>query len=600
MVSEVTPVSSHPTKIETKQGIEVRQLAASPSADQSREESVRPPPYRHFPLNTTGATQNTSPSLQPAPLGSPGEARWRFGEILCAVVCLLTALAVRWRAADHSLSFDELWILAGATGYGENSLGIPPNRLETEAICTTAVEQAKSPWVVWSRGVTFHPPLHMVTLWGWRAFWGGSDWVAAMYSAVCAVVGIGFVFAALRYQAGVGPATCVSLCLALSPVQTQLGTEIRGYGLLLALVGCVLWQMVRIETFGPTRRRVWLLGLTLLPLMLTHYFAAATCLGVCVWGLLRLPMTFRWQLAGAVVVAALTYAVIWLPFTMTHLQHAQTMVLHKARVPFLQGAARSALALPVKLLFVVSPARQREWMVVGAMFGLLLVSGVWRSSRVTPWALLLVLPIGLLLVVDAARGTNQAALVRYAAAASLAAAATPILSAFAIRNWLGWTVGIGCVLLTLVGLGGPRQMGSPSFGHMRQALFPILQAESPQIPLVVQETQEYLGFFDRAMLLEWLHTPGFLPRPVMFVGNPPEDVEQAVAAATPEGQFWLCLRSGPQPRTELPESVRQAFPSARPVRPPIYVPAGQSGIQPEPAVELWLAAVGRERGAGEQ
>ncbi|MFN9370682.1 MAG: hypothetical protein ACK6D3_02235 [Planctomycetaceae bacterium] len=519
-----------------------------------------------------------------------------------AVVCLLTALAVRWIAADHSPSFDELWILAGATGYGQDYLGVQKNTLQTEAICTTAIEHARSPWVVWSHGVTFHPPLHMVTLWGWRALWGGSDWVAAMYSAVCSVVGIGFVFAALRWQAGVGPATCVSLCLALSPVQTQLGTEIRGYGLLLALVGCVSWQMVRIETLGPTRRRVWLLGLTLLPLMLTPYFAAATCLGVCVWGLLRLRGTFRWQLAGAVLVAALTFLVIWLPFATQHLEKSTTTVLYKSSEPFLRGAARSALALPAKLLFVVTPERQREGMVVLAVFGLLSVSGLWRSSRVTLWALLLVLPIGLMLAVDAARGTNQAALTRYAAAASLAAAATPILSAFAIRNWLGWIVGSGCVLLTLVGLGGPRQVGSPSFGPMRQALLPILRGESPQVPLVVEVTSGPLGFYGLAMMLEWLHTPEFLPRPVLWFHNPPQDVETTLAAATPDGRFWLCLRAGPQPSTGLPESVRNAFPTARPVRPPSYVPAGHGGVQPEPAVELWLLKAGpgsREKSAGE-
>ncbi len=554
-------------------------------------------------MNTTRESQSREPSPPPlpAPRVSPGATGWRPGEILCAVVCLLTALAVRWIAADHPLSFDELWILAGATGYGENFLGFPNNTLQTEAIQTTAVENARSPWVVWSRGVTFHPPLHMVTLWGWRALWGGSDWVAAMYSAVCSVVGIGFVFAALRWQAGVGPATCVSLCLALSPVQTQLGTEIRGYGLLLGLVGCVIWQMVRIETFGPTRRRVWLLGLTLLPLMLTHYFAAATCLGVCVWGLLRLSGAFRWQLAGAVVMAALIYLAIWLPFTTTHLQTAQTTNVYQTNEPFLRGAARSGLALPVKLLFSVAPSRQREWMVVLAIFGLLSVSGLWRSSRLTLWGLLLVLPIALMLAVDAARGTNQAALTRYAAAASLAAAATPILSAFAVRTWLGWIVGVGCVLLTLVGLGGPREVGSPSFGHMRQALLPILQAESPQIPLVCQSTRGALGFYGRAILLEWLHTPGFLPRPVMCVQSPAEEVQQTLAAATPDGRFWMCLRAGQQPNTELPETVRKAFPTARPVRPPVYVPAGQGGVQPEPAVELWLLTAGdRESGAEEQ
>ncbi len=509
--------------------------------------------------------------------------------MFAAIGCLLTALIVRWLAADHPLSFDELWILAGSTGYGSNYMGFFDNQLENEAFCTTAVENAKSPWVVWTQGVTFHPPLHMVSLWGWRQVWGGSDWVAAMYSGVCSVVGIGFVFAALRWQAGVGPATCVALCLALSPVQTQLGTEVRGYGLLLALVGCTAWQMVRIETLGPTRRRVWLLGLTLLPLMLTHYFAAATCLAVCWWALLRLPRSFWWPFAGAVVVAAISYLVVWFPVALTHLDETAARDIYKTSEPFLKGAARSGLALPLKLLFEVAPTHQRPWMVVLAMLGLLSGVGLWRSSRVTIWVLLLTVPIGLMLAVDVARGTNQAALVRYAAAASLAAAATPILSAFVVRNWLGWLVGAICVLLAAMGLGGPRNVGSPSFHHMSQTLLPILQAESPQIPLVCQSPSGRWKFYAKAMMMEWLHTPGFLPRPVMRVLRElPEKSLQKLRAATPEGRFWLCVTPGQTSSTELPKTLQTLFPQVRAVRAPVHVPAGNRGVQPEPAVDLWL------------
>jgi hypothetical protein len=496
---------------------------------------------------------------------------------------------VRWLAADHPLSFDELWILAGSTGYGSNFLDLQTNLLEPNPICTTSVEHSQSPWVVWTQGVTFHPPLHMVSLWGWRQLFGGSDFVAALFSGVCSVVAIGFLFAALRWQAGVGPATCASLCLTLSTVQTQIGTEIRGYGLLLALVGCAAWQMVRIETLGPTRRRVWLLGLTTLPLMLTHYFAAATCLAICGWALLRLPRCHRGPFAGAVVVAAGVYLAVWSPVALAHLNRTATIDMYKSGEPFLRGAARSGLALPVKLLFEVAPARQREWSLVLGISWLLLVVGLWRSSRVTVWALLLTLPIGMIMALDAARGTNQAGLARYSAAASLAAAVIPILSAFEVRNELGWIVGTTWIGLAVAGLGGPRNVGSPSFHHMSQALWPILQEESPTIPLVCRDTPGPYGFYGRAMLMEWLHLPGFVPRPLLVVQEAvPADALRALAAATPEHRFWLCVSSSSGSRVDLPESLRKLFPSARLVRAPVHVPAGRAGIQPEPAVDLWL------------
>ena len=54
------------------------------------------------------------------------------------------------------------------------------------------------------------------------------------------VIGSGFggLAAAIRLRAGAAPAICVALLLALSPVQIQLGTEVRGYGMMLGIAAC--------------------------------------------------------------------------------------------------------------------------------------------------------------------------------------------------------------------------------------------------------------------------------------------------------------------------------------------------------------------------
>jgi hypothetical protein len=91
------------------------------------------------------------------------------------------------------------------------------------------------------------------------------------------------------------------------------------------------------------------------------------------------------------------------------------------------------------------------------------------------------------------------------------------------------------------------------------------------------------------MLMEWLHLPGFVPRPLLVVQEAvPADALRALAAATPEHRFWLCVSSSSGSRVDLPESLRKLFPSARVVRAPVHVPAGHGGVQPEPAVDLWL------------
>jgi hypothetical protein len=107
--------------------------------------------------------------------------------------------------------------------------------------------------------------------------------------------------------------------------------------------------------------------------------------------------------------------------------------------------------------------------------------------------------------------------------------------------------------------------------------------------MVCRIKAEPRGFYGEAMLLEWIHTPGFLPRPLLIVNDHiSKDTLQALAAATPEHRFWFCLSPAKSSSGDLPETVRNQFPSVRPVRGPVHVPQRSQGLQPEPAVDLWL------------
>ena len=385
---------------------------------------------------------------------------WPRFEATTAAACLLVALLMRWQAADHGLSFDETWMLAGAAGHGSDCLQWTPDELRPAPTSPTALEHAASPLRVWTRGVIMHPPLHMATLWFWRALFGESDWIAAMYSAVWSIVANGFLFAAIRLQAGVAPAALVALTMALSPVQIQLGTEVRGYGMMIGLAACAAWQMVRMESLGATRLGVWMLGLTLLPLQLTHYFAAGACTAVCLWAMLRLTRSLRWHFIAAVACAAAITLVSWLPFALDHLRRAGS-----GDVSFLQATA--------------------------------------------PF-------------------------------------------------WIG----AGKAGLPLVSLKPPT------------------------------------GFYGSAILLEWAHAPGFFPRPAMLMETAPPEAVHALAAASPDHRLWLVTVGRDTAGTEMPDWLHDLLPTATLVRPPVVVPAGQSGIQPEPAVALWLLELNEPPPAG--
>ena len=516
--------------------------------------------------------------------------RWRSREIVAVLGVLMVATAVRWHAADHGLSFDEIWMLAGASGHGGDCANrwIPDTLFPTPQ-SPTALGHAASPGAVWGNSVPFHPPLHAVSLWCWRAIFGGGDWTASMHSATWSIAAIWFVFAAIRLRAGAGAATCVALLLALAPVQVQLGTEVRGYGMMIGLSACAAWQVERMESLGATRRRVWLLGLTLLPLQLTHYFAAGACVAFCLWGLFRLRGPMRRHLVAAVACAAAVGAVIWLPFALEHLQLAGIlpMTYLQAYKPFWKGVAPDALRLPVRLLYFTGPSHRIAWVALEVAVLALVVAGAAYRRKVTPWLLLLLVPIAMLTMLDLARGTIHTGFVRYAAAASIGAAAAPILAAFAIRAWLGWSVAAILVGLSVFGLDTPRNIGSPALHRVRTTLLPVISAEPPGLPIACA-SPDGQDLFAMAALVEWSHAPGFFPRPAMFLQQATPEAIASLADATPERRFWLLAVGGRGLGDVTSDWLRDRLPSARPVRPPVFVPSGHSGVQPEPAAELWL------------
>jgi hypothetical protein len=553
-----------------------------------------------FPRLRSGPPTSTVPTLRQStdiPAGDrvatpcDGARPWCRRDLIAAAGCLLVALLTRWHAADHGLSYDEIWILAGAAGHGSDCVEWTPDELRMASPSPTALEHATSPLPVWTRGVAFHPPLHMVTLWLWRAVFGGGDWIAAMYSAVWSVAGISFIFAAIRLQAGLAPATFVALTMALSPVQTQFGTEIRGYGMMIGLASCAAWQMVRMDCLGATTLRVWLLGLTQCPLQLTHYFAAGACIAVCMWAMVRLSGSLRLHFMAAVGCAAAVSIISWLPFALEHVERArsQTPLFLQTTTPFWSGAGRAGLGLPMKLLFIVPPHARGAFMLLLATT-IATVAGAMRRHRdVTVWALLLWTPITMLMLIDLARGTHHTVFTRYAAVASVGAAAAPLLSGFLLHRAFGWTLGTVFIALTAIGFGGHRSVGSPSFRHMRQSLAPIIASEGHGLPIVsLRPTAAADSFFARAVLLEWSHAPGFFPRPAMMMDRAPPGALRALADSNPERRFWLVTLDRDGAGADRPDWLRDLIPSATLVRPPLLVPAGRSGVQPEPAVMLWL------------
>lgn len=513
---------------------------------------------------------------------------WTRLDLGILLVCLLLALSIRSKSADHGLSFDETWILAGANGFGSDCLDIPSDVLIHSEVSPTALENARSAQSVFVNRVPFHPPLHSLTLWCWRNVFGESPWVASMYSVFWSVLAIGFVFAAVRLQFGTTPATCVALVLALSPVQIQLGTEVRGYGMLTGLMAIAIWQMIRIERFGPTIQRIWWLGLSLTPLPLIHYLAATPCVAIGLWGLWSLKGNFRWHWLAATSCAAAVILGSTLPFISSDIKLTQTIDLYFVKNNTIIDKCITSLALTIKLLFFVSPSHRLYWSILLIVNALLMIVGLWRNRSLGIWIALLMTPIATMLLVDVLRETNQSAMTRYAAAASACAASGPILASFAIHRWLGLGQTLLLLTLSLLELDSPRDIGSPQFHAMSTKFSPIIASLPKETPVVSASSTGYPTYYRRALLLEWNRLPGFLPRNIMSLEQPTAESVQSLAAATPEKRFWL-IKPGitPSESTRI-EWIQARFPSAKLIPPVHTLPPGHQGIQPEPPMEMML------------
>ena len=523
-------------------------------------------------------------SEPPAIAGHP----WVWRDVAAALLCAAVALAVRWYAADHGLTMDEVWHLTISTGRA-NEKDWPLDELVMTRTSLTLLDSAAPPLSAWApMKNVLHPPLYMFSLRLWREVCGGGDWTAAMYSSAWSIAAVLFVFAAVRLQAGTSLATCVGLAMALSPVQAHLGTEVRGYAMMMGLAAMAVWQMVRIEAGVATTGRVWLLGLSLCPLLLTHYFAVGACAAVGLWGLVRLRGPLRWHFMASVAIAAICFVVLWLPQAVTQIQDMEAGDgFLKTDQPFWRNALLSGLAMPLRLFVYVSV--RKVAMACSVVLLAVTVAGVWRRPALLPWLLMLSMPIGTLLALDAVRGTEHTFFIRYAAVAAVAIPAAPVLAAAAIRPAAGWGLGLAFVALAAAGLGAPREIGSPAFHHMPKAFLPAISRAPVDMPLVAYAPPNHKNtFFANSMLVEWSHVPDFFPRPTMLLSNPQPDQVRRLRDAAPDGRIWLVTSGQPSDGNNIPEWLHSVLPTARLVQPPLTVPLGGETFTPQPPVELWL------------
>jgi hypothetical protein len=344
---------------------------------------------------------------------------------LLAAILAGAALVRSHDLGRNSYWNDELASLAASNGQPLwSTLPRPGVFPEARPRITRVEGMLPLPQVVFALVDDSHPPLYFLALRGWRNVLGDGEAEDRALSVVASLVGILFLFDAVRSLQGGASALWAALFLALAVPDIAMARETRSYAWLLALVRGGAAAVARLEARGPGRRRAIALGLAASAAMLTHYYAAFALVPLALYAVLRLPAPGRRAALLALVVAGALFVAAWGPF-LWESRHAALTNNQWQRAPQDAGLhvtlARVA-NLPLRLLWgpTWQPVPRRLWPI---LVFLALVAVGWRQRGASFWMLWLAGTAGFVVALDLLTGTRLLMMQRYVIAATPAACA---------------------------------------------------------------------------------------------------------------------------------------------------------------------------------
>lgn len=480
------------------------------------------------------------------------ESRWRDALTLAGLLLVLAfAAVVRVRYTDPFASFDELWNLALSTGHGTPFGQYGTDVIDPSPRLQTSLADEYPWWMIWSSmDVVLHPPLYVVALRFWREAFGESEAAARSLSNVSSLVAIVFAFLTARLTFGRVMALLVAAAMAFSPTQVYFAQEMRPYAMMIAF-GCAgLWLMTRVELVGATRGRAIALAIIPFFMLLTHYFAFGTAMGIAIFGAWRLR-PHRKAFFVTLVTTALVYAVLWLPFALRQIRALSTGDSYlfveerdwvREMIYFIGGPIRQLIDRP--------PDQDRILLATGVILVL-----PWLLLRqfppLRPAALWLCGTLLGLLALDTARRTEHVAYVRYTSAATPAVLPVLIGCAWAYRRWAGYVVALAMTGATGIYLNANVSVAadSPGFGDLAHR---VARRVGPGEAILTYRGSG-LMYTGQTIQLHLSHEPGLFPRPIADLTKPM--TPEMVTHLTP--RTWLIIVGDP------PIAIETLVPGAR-------------------------------------
>jgi hypothetical protein len=446
--------------------------------------------------------------------------------LLAAVFIVAAALRLH-HLGTASFWLDELLTTQFTTAKPYDDAALQMGQVFERPTDLTNLQDSKPWWAVWSYlKFDAHPPLHILLLRGWRALVGESDAGLRLSSVLFSLVGLYFLFDAVRVAHGPGPGLVAAGIYALAGPQIEFAQETRSYAMLVAVCAAAMSITVRIDLFGLNRSRAGLLGLILLIGMLTHYYAAWTFVACVAYLFWRKRGRERQLVALTCAIAAGVYLASWGPMIWAQRanfsRNMEWIAYHEP--DHLVREVRLLLGLPLRFLFTPSSRWMDEnlagaWptLLPGLLF-LLPLPWVRKDPRIALWTACLYTGVGAVLVADLVQERQTLQLIRYVLPASLAAyaviAGVSALSRGLLRYALpGVAIG-GCALT----LGYAWERTRPDWRSFVRSVAATVQ---PGDIIVIwrDPARRHHGY------IQWIalsHYTEPMPAPMLLLESPPD------------------------------------------------------------------------------
>ncbi len=374
--------------------------------------------------------------------------------LLLALIVGFAALLRFFSLSSLGYWTDELCTLSAADGWGLQLDKVPTDRIAPPLPNCTRLKDAR-PFAhipVAMAHDDAHPPLYFMILRAWEEVFGDSESSVRSVNVVFSLLAIVMLYVTATRSVGSATALVACLLMAVATPQIQLAQEARNYMPVLVFSLLAVFAIQRLR-HQPDRLSAFLLTVSLLAMMLTHYFAAGAAAGIVLDAVIVLRSRARQLMLFATLAAGILFVLLWGPALMQQraVFHNGLGWLSDSSPGHLHRRVIDLLRLPVRFFAEITTAGAQN---IVAAVGFVMLLGLpilfFRRRELRLWIAWFVSAVALIAILDFSRSTAQLNWVRYS---FFAAPPAYVLVAAAIqgRRWK-WLLPALAVVLSLLNL----------------------------------------------------------------------------------------------------------------------------------------------------